>query len=119
MLQRTEKRSLSALTWQMASGSTLRTSLRLQWVDVPMAASQSCLVPWKGCTIPAPRAPDNTVLPCTLEFTVIGPNGDEDAPYGGGRYQLAGPGGYKLSVGLLRPFPQACRAPIMLVRRLV
>lgn len=81
-----------------------------------MAATQSTLMPWKGCTIPAPRAPDNTVQPCTLEFTIVGPNGDEDHPFGGGRYKLAGPGGYKLSTGLLRPFPQACRPPIMLVR---
>jgi hypothetical protein len=81
-----------------------------------MASTSGCLVPWKGCSIPAPRAPDNTLLPSKLEFIVRGPYGDEDRPYHGGTYELAGPGGYKLSHGTIRPFPQATQPPIMLVR---
>lgn len=81
-----------------------------------MSAAQSCLVPWKACKIPVPRGHDNAVQPCKLEFTVIGPNGDEDRPHGASSYVLPGAGGYKLAHGTLRPFPQACQAPIMLVR---
>jgi hypothetical protein len=84
-----------------------------------MSASQSCLVPWKACKIPLPRGPDNSVQPCKLEFSVIGPNGDEDRPQGAASYVLPGAGGYRLAHGTLRPFPQACQAPIMLVRAML
>lgn len=83
-----------------------------------MIAMQSTLKPWKGCDIPAPRGPDNKALPCHMEFVITGPDGKEDRPYGGGTYKLLGAGGYKLSQGVIRPFPQASCAPIMLVRSL-
>ena len=90
--------------------------MRAQWTETPMMRTQSCLVPWKGCAIPAPRDADNNVQPCKLEFYVLGPNKGEDRPFGGGMYELPAPGGYKLSHGTIRPYPQACQAPMMLVR---
>ena len=80
-----------------------------------MQSTQSCLGPWSQCTIPAPKDEDNTVQDCQLEFVVNGPNDGVDKPVGRDSYVLHGPGGYKLSSGTVRPFPQACNAPYMLV----
>ena len=98
------------------AASKLTRWLLVQWAETPMSATQSCLLPWKVCSIPAPRGEGNVAEPCKLEFTVLGPNGDEDKPSQGDAYLLPGAGGYKLSHGTIRPFPQACQAPIMLVR---
>lgn len=85
-----------------------------EWSEIPLIPMQSTLTPWKGCSAAAPRGTDNVALPCSMEFHVVGPNGSIDRQ-GKGEYKLAGPGGYKLSSGVIRPFPQATSAPIMLV----
>lgn len=56
------------------------------------------------------------VKPDELEFIPFDPEtGAEDRPAHGGVYTCSFPGGYKLTSGTIRPFNQACEAPMMLV----
>jgi hypothetical protein len=89
--------------------------LFLQWNSVDLISTQSCLGPWSSCTIPAPKDEDNSVKDCQLEFVIDGPDSGLDKPRHADSYRLHGPGGYKLVHGVLKPFPQACHAPYMLV----
>lgn len=102
---------------QTSEHSVRQDIIVLQWEEVGMQSSQSCLGTWSQCTIPAPKDEDNAVQDCQLEFVVNGPNNGVDRPgrTGTESYILHGPGGYKLSSGMVRPFPQACNAPYMLV----
>lgn len=90
--------------------------LLLQWEEMGMQSTQSCVGPWMQCSIPAPKDEDNNAQDCQLEFVVNGPQDGLDKPRGRDSYVLNGPGGYKLSSGVIRPFSQACDAPYMLVR---
>lgn len=85
------------------------------WEEMGMQSTQSCLGPWMQCSIPAPKDEDNNAQDCQLEFVVNGPKDGLDKPRGRDSYVLNGPGGYKLSSGVIRPFSQACDAPYMLV----
>jgi hypothetical protein len=87
----------------------------MQWEDIALTPFASCLGPWQGCRVPVIKGQDGNPQVCHVEFYIEGPKNAEDRPLGGGNYRLAGPGGYKLQLGELRPFPQAREAPYMLV----
>lgn len=87
----------------------------VQWQDVDLMSTTSCLGPWTTCSIPVPKEAGEAADDFQLDFVVKGPKGDIDKPQEADTYHLDSPGGYKLSKGDIRPFPQASLAPFMLV----
>lgn len=88
---------------------------RVQWQSRDLMSTASCLGPWTACCIPVPKDAGGEVEDFQLDFIVKGPREDVDKPQAAAAYHLDSPGGYKLSLGNVRPFPQANLAPFMLV----
>eukprot|EP00892_Ulva_mutabilis_P007092 jgi/Ulvmu1/4755/UM020_0040.1 len=87
----------------------------VQWQDCDLMSTASCLGPWTTCSIPVPKDAGAAVQNFQLDFVVKGPKDSVDKPQTAEAYHLDNPGGYKLSLGNIRPFPQANLAPFMLV----
>lgn len=87
----------------------------VQWQDVDLMSTTSCLGPWTTCSIPVPKEAGLAADDFQLDFVVKGPKGDIDKPQEADTYHVDSPGGYKLRRGDIRPFPQASLAPFMLV----
>lgn len=66
---------------------------------------------WKTAVIPLPDGQQHA----QLEFVISSGSGQVDKPSHGNAYLCPHPGGYKIQHGQLRPFPQACAGPMMLV----
>ena len=87
----------------------------MQWQDCDLMSTASCLGPWTTCCIPVTKDAGTAVEEYQLDFVIKGPKDDIDKPQTADTYHLDSPGGYKLSRGNIRPFPQANLAPFMLV----
>lgn len=93
----------------------LDLTLCVQWQTSDLMSTTSCLGPWTTCSIPVPKEAGAAADEFQLDFVVKGPNGAVDKPQHANAYHLESPGGYKISKGDIRPFPQASLAPFMLV----
>lgn len=85
------------------------------WQTTPFERSQSRQAPWQSSRVDATRAGAANPAECRLEFTLEGPSGELDCLPGGKPYIVYAPGAYKLEMGVIKPFPQACAPPFMLV----